>query len=136
MTVQNRTAEVTALMPAIGLGIASSFVEARTKVVTNGFDDPDDIECERAELEVLGGRDLICHRADTSKPNDILPTIKATEQHFGTVDFVVKTKGVQTVEPAEDFPLERWDLTVAINTNSPFQTMRVALLEDGDRTAA
>ncbi|MGD1922604.1 MAG: SDR family NAD(P)-dependent oxidoreductase [Paracoccaceae bacterium] len=136
MTVQNKAAEVTGLMPAIGLGIASSFVEAGTKVVSNGFDDPDDIECQRAELEVLGGRDVICHRADTSKPNDILPTIKATEQRFGSVEFVVKTTDIHTVEPAEDFPLERWDLTVAINTNSPFQTMRVALLEDGDRTAA
>ena len=62
-----------------------------------------------------------------SKPDEILELVATAERQFGGVDVVVNNAGIQTVEPVEDFPPERWDLIVAINMTSAFHTTRAAL---------
>ena len=127
MSMKDKTVVVTGSTSGIGLGIAQGFAEAGANLVLNGFGDADEIERERARLDDLGAGRVIYDGADMSKPDDIVRMIKAAEQTFGSVDVVVNNAGIQTVEPVESFPPERWDLIVAINMNSAFHTTRAAL---------
>ena len=126
MSLKGKTAIITGSTSGIGLGIARGFAEAGVNVVMNGFGNPDEIEKERAALEALGPT-VIYDGADMSKPEQITALVANAEERFGSVDVVVNNAGIQTVEPVESFPPERWDLIVAINMTSAFHTTRAAV---------
>ncbi|MGI9410927.1 MAG: 3-hydroxybutyrate dehydrogenase, partial [Hyphomicrobiaceae bacterium] len=126
MTFSGKTAIVTGSTSGIGLGIARGLAEADFNVVLNGFGDADEIERSRAELDALGAS-VVYDPADMSKPDDISRMITGAEERFGSVDVVINNAGIQTVEPVESFPPERWDLIVAINMSSAFHTTRAAI---------
>ena len=127
MTLKDKTAIVTGSTSGIGLGFAEGFAAAGANVVINGFGDPAEIEAERARLDGLGAGTVVYDGADMSDPDAIEAFVKAAEAKFGGVDIVVNNAGIQTVEPVESFPKDRWDLIVAINMSSAFHTVRAAL---------
>lgn len=127
MNLAGKTVIVTGSTSGIGLGLARGFAEADANVVINGFGDSEAIEQERALLDTLGAGRVVYDGADMSKPDQIVEMVKVAEQHFGSVDVVVNNAGIQTVEPVEDFPPERWDLILEINLSSAFHTTRTAL---------
>ena len=127
MTLKDKTAIVTGSTSGIGLGLAEGFAAAGANVVINGFGDPAEIEAERARLDGLGDGTVVYDGADMSDPDAIEAFVKAAEAKFGGVDIVVNNAGIQTVEPVESFPKDRWDLIVAINMSSAFHTVRAAL---------
>lgn len=127
MDMNGKTVVVTGSTSGIGLGIARGFAAAGANVVVNGFGDAAEIAREVAELEKLGTGAIVYDAADMSKPDQIVALITNAEARFGAVDVVVNNAGIQTVEPVETFPPERWDLIVAINMNSAFHTTRTAL---------
>lgn len=127
MVLKDKTVIVTGSTSGIGLGIARGFAAAGSNVLINGFGDATTIETERAALDALGDGKVIHDDADMSKPDEIVAMVKRAERMFGAVDIVVNNAGIQTVEPVESFPPERWDLIIAINMNSAFHTTRAAL---------
>jgi 3-hydroxybutyrate dehydrogenase len=46
---------------------------------------------------------------------------------FGGVDILINNAGVQHVAPVEEFPLDKWDLIIALNLSSAFHTSRLAI---------
>ncbi|MBW8836281.1 MAG: 3-hydroxybutyrate dehydrogenase, partial [Burkholderia sp.] len=46
---------------------------------------------------------------------------------FGAVDILVNNAGVQHVAPVDEFPVDKWDLIIALNLSSAFHTTRLAL---------
>ena len=127
MTLKDKTAIVTGSTSGIGLGLAEGFAAAGANVVINGFGDPAEIEAERARLDGLGAGTVVYDGADMSDPDAIEAFVKAAEAKFSGVDIVVNNAGIQTVEPVESFPKDRWNLIVAINMSSAFHTVRAAL---------
>ncbi len=127
MDMNEKTVVVTGSTSGIGLGLAEGFAAANANVVVNGFGDPDDIQGQVERLNGLGKGTVIYNPADMSKPEEILDLVAVAESQFGAVDVVVNNAGIQTVEPVEEFPPERWDLIVAINMTSAFHTTRAAL---------
>lgn len=127
MDLTGKTALVTGSTSGIGLGIARGFAAANANVVVNGFGNPDEIAREVADLATLGTGDVLYDPADMSKPKEIAAMVAMAEGRFGAVDILVNNAGIQTVEPVETFPIDRWDLIVAINMNSAFHTVRAAL---------
>ncbi len=126
MAFEGKTAIVTGSTSGIGLGIARGFAEAGFNVVLNGLGDRAEIERTRAELDALGTR-VVYDPADMSKADEITRMVLSAEERFGSVDVIVNNAGIQTVEPVESFPPERWDLIVAINMSSAFHTTRAAV---------
>ena len=127
MDLTNKTVVITGSTSGIGLGIARGFAAAHANVVVNGFGDAAEIGREVAALDELGTGRVVYDPADMSKPDQIVAMIVAAEALFGGVDILVNNAGIQTVEPVETFPPERWDLIIAINMNSAFHTTRAAL---------
>ena len=127
MDLTGKTVVVTGSTSGIGLGIARGFAAAGANVVMNGFGDATEIAQVVAEVAALGAGVVVYDAADMSKPDQIVAMIVNAEARFGSVDVLVNNAGIQTVEPVETFPPERWDLIIAINMNSAFHTTRAAL---------
>jgi 3-hydroxybutyrate dehydrogenase len=125
--LSGKTAVVTGSTSGIGLGLATSLAEQGANVVLNGFGDQDEIERVRSRLDELSPARVVYDGADMSKPEEITAMVARIEERFGSLDIVVNNAGIQTVEPVESFPPERWDLIIAINMSSAFHTTRAAL---------
>jgi 3-hydroxybutyrate dehydrogenase len=62
-------------------------------------------------------------RADMSKGEECRTLVAQA----GACDILVNNAGVQHVAPIESFPVERWDMILAINLSSAFHTTAAAL---------
>ena len=122
-----KVALITGSTSGIGLGIARAMAQAGASVVLNGLGAAEEIERLRAELEATYATRILYSPADMSKPQSIEGMIEMTAQAFGRLDILVNNAGVQHVAPIEQFPVEKWDLILAINLSSAFHTTRLAL---------
>ncbi|MGK9546140.1 SDR family NAD(P)-dependent oxidoreductase, partial [Salmonella enterica subsp. enterica] len=66
-----------------------------------------------------GGKALAIH-ADSADAVAIRNAVNATVDAFGRLDILVNNAGVLAVGPLEDFKLEDFDQTLAINVRSVF----------------
>jgi 3-hydroxybutyrate dehydrogenase len=124
--LEGKVALVTGSTSGIGLGIAAAFAAAGADVVINGFGKAEDIAKAQADLRVHG-RQVVYSPADMSDPRSIEEMMAMALDRFGRLDVLVNNAGIQTVSPIESFPLDRWDLILAINLSSAFHTTRLAL---------
>ncbi|RYD85767.1 MAG: SDR family NAD(P)-dependent oxidoreductase, partial [Sphingomonadales bacterium] len=126
MFLKGKTALITGSTSGIGLAYAKALAGAGADVVINGFGDRQAIEAERLALEAAsGGRALYCGH-DLSKADQI-EAMMIEAANFGGVDILINNAGVQHVAPIEDFPVDKWDLIIALNLTSAFHTSRLAV---------
>lgn len=127
MHLKGKTALITGSTSGIGLGIAKAFAAAGANIVINGFGDADAIEAERAALAVLNGGKAVYDAADLTKPDQIEAMFRRADKDLGGVDILVNNAGMQFVAPVEDFPVEKWDMIIALNLTAAFHTIRHAV---------
>jgi 3-hydroxybutyrate dehydrogenase len=96
-------------------------------VLLNGFGDRVEIERLRARLAAEHGVTVAYDGADMSRADAIELMMKAAVEAHGAVDVVVNNAGIQYVAPLEEFPVDRWNLILAINLSAAFHTTRLAL---------
>ena len=124
-----RVAIVTGSTSGIGLGIARSLAHAGLDVMLNGLGDPTEIEAIRASLAEEAGARVAFHGADMSKPDEIADLVETTRRMLGAVDVVVNNAGIQTVAPIEDFPIDRYNLIIAVDMSSAWHMTRLTMAE-------
>jgi 3-hydroxybutyrate dehydrogenase len=122
--LEGRAAIVTGSTSGIGLGIARALAEAGSAVMLNGFGDKAEIDMQRSALASANDVDVAYSDADMSKPDDIARMIDIATRRFGQVDILVNNAGIQHVSPVETFPVDKWDLILAINLSSAFHLVR------------
>ena len=127
MFLKGKTALITGSTSGIGLGYAKALAGEGANIVINGFGDAAAIEAERAGLEALSGASAIYSAHDLTKPDQIEAMMAEAAKAFGGVDILINNAGMQHVAPIEDFPVEKWDLIIALNLTSAFHTARLAL---------
>lgn len=126
MTLEGRTALVTGATGGIGEAFARAFAEAGCNVVFNGFGEKAAIDKLRGELESTGAKALY-HPADVGKPGDIAAMVDAAQSRFGAIDIVVNNAVTRHFAPVEEFPVDKWDLALAVNLSAAFHTIRLTL---------
>src|SRR3954452_9015046 len=125
--LRGRVAVVTGSTSGIGLGVARAFAQAGAAVVLNGLGNPDEIRQTVSEIKAEFGVKAIYSPADMTKPAAIAGMVETTLDAFGRLDILVNNAGIQHVSPLEMFPVDKWDLILAINLSSAFHTTRLAL---------
>jgi 3-hydroxybutyrate dehydrogenase len=96
-------------------------------IVLNGFGDAAEIETIRQELEAASGAGAVYNPADLTKAEAIEAMMAEAVARFGGIDILVNNAGMQHVAPLDQFPVERWDLIIALNLTAVFHTTRLAL---------
>ena len=127
MSMKGKTALITGSTSGIGLAYAKALAGQGVNVVINGFGDADDIEKERKALETASGAKALYSGHDLTKAEEIEAMMKEAADTFGGVDILVNNAGTQHVAPIEEFPVEKWNLIIALNLNSAFHTTRLAV---------
>ncbi|HEY0112625.1 MAG TPA: 3-hydroxybutyrate dehydrogenase [Allosphingosinicella sp.] len=117
MFLKGKTALVTGSTSGIGLAIARGLAAEGARVTLNGFGDP--AEIERLKEELGAGYSA----ADLTQAD----AIGAMMAEAGEVDILVNNAGMQHVAPIDLFPVEKWELIVALNLSAVFHTTRLAL---------
>lgn len=126
-TLQGKTALVTGSTSGIGLAIAKAYAGAGAHVIINGFGDQAAIDKELAEISALSGAKALYSSADLTDVAAIEAMMAMAEKETGGVDILVNNAGMQFVSPIEDFPVEKWNLILALNLSAAFHTTRLAL---------
>jgi 3-hydroxybutyrate dehydrogenase len=122
-----KVAVVTGSTSGIGLGVARALAKAGAAIVLNGLGKAEEIEKLRTQLESETSAKIIYSPADMSKAQSIAAMIDTTIETFGRLDILVNNAGIQHVAPIAEFPVEKWDLILAINLSSAFHATRFAL---------
>ncbi len=127
MNLEGKTALVTGSTSGIGLAVARALAGEGANIVLNGFGDAQEIEAIRGELEQSSGGRALYSGADLTKPDQIETMFAEAAEAFGAVDILVNNAGTQHVAPVDSFPLEKWDLIIALNLSAAFHCIRHAL---------
>ncbi len=117
MFLEGKRALVTGSTSGIGLGIARALRAEGAELVLNGFGEADAIA---GLCEELGAQHSPADLTDVAQ-------IEAMMAEAGAVDILVNNAGMQHVAPVEDFPVDKWNLIIALNLTAAFHTTRLAV---------
>jgi 3-hydroxybutyrate dehydrogenase len=92
----------------------------------NGFGDPQAIESIRSEIEGTGVQARYSG-ADLTNAEAIEQLMAEARDELGGVDILINNAGMQHVAPIDQFPVEKWNLILALNLTAAFHTVRLAL---------
>lgn len=82
-------------------------------------------------VAATGGR-AIAIKADSADAGQLQAAVDQTAAHFGRLDILVNNAGVLAVAPLEEFSLEDFDRTVAVNVRSVFVATQAAARHMGE----
>ena len=125
--LKGQVAIVTGSTSGIGHALAESLAHQGVSVVLNGLGEAAAIEKIRADLEKATGVEVLYHPADMTKPAEIADMVAFAKSSLGRLDILVNNAGVQFVAPIDEFPIDKWDLIIAINLTSAFHATRAAV---------
>ena len=125
--LQGKTALVTGSTSGIGLGIAKKLASRGADIVLNGFGDPDEIERIRQEIENTNKVKAKYINKDLSKSEEIEALMAELKSTGISVDILVNNAGIQHTASVEEFPVQKWDLIIALNLSAAFHLTRLAL---------
>jgi len=125
--LEGKVSLVTGSTSGIGLGIARALAAAGSSIVLNGFGNPQEIAATQSRLGSEFKVEVDYSPADMSKPEAIRDMVDGILKSSGRLDVVVNNAGIQHVAPIQEFPVEKWQLILAINLSSAFHTTRCAL---------
>ena len=127
MFLKDRCAAITGSTSGIGLAYARALAAEGANIVINGILPADEAEKLRVDLAAEFGVKALFSPADMTKPAEIAGFVAHAEAEFGAVDILINNAGVQHVAPVDEFPIEKWDMIIAINLSSAFHATRAAL---------
>lgn len=127
MLLTGKSAVVTGSTSGIGLGIARALAGAGADVVLNGFGQASIIEESRSGIARECGVRVSFSDANVASAKDIIGMIEAAAEEFGHVDILVNNAGIQYTAPIETFPVDQWDMIIAINLSANFHAICAVL---------
>lgn len=128
-----KTALVTGSTSGIGLAIARKLASKGAKVMLNGMGDAAEIEKLRADMAAEFSVEVAFNGADLTKVEAIESLITDTTQKLGGLDILINNAGIQHVSPIEDFPVDKWNMIIALNLSAAFHTTRLSFKGMKDR---
>ena len=118
MKLKDKIAIVTGATKGIGVAIAQEFCKEGAKVVATGRT----VELGEkviSEIKAEGG-DAIFVQCDVSQKAQVDHLVKATVDHYGTIDIVVNNAGVNHSADFFDITEEDWDWVMGVDLKGAF----------------
>ncbi|MCF6329571.1 MAG: 3-hydroxybutyrate dehydrogenase [Henriciella sp.] len=125
--LQGKTALVTGSTSGIGLAIAEGLARQGANIVLSGLATEDEASVLQSRMTSEYNVKAGFSGANLTDPGAIEEMMNYVSRDFGGVDILVNNAGVQFVSPIEDFPVERWDMIIALNLSAAFHTTRLAI---------
>ncbi len=117
MFLKGKRALVTGSTSGIGLAIAQALAAEGAELVLSGFGDADDIAGLCRDLNATHVP------ADLSRRDGVEELMAGA----GPVDILVNNAGMQHVAPVDEFPVDKWDMIIALNLTAVFDACRLAV---------
>src|SRR5215203_2534093 len=92
------------------------------------------LEEVKAEIEGRGGKALAL-ACDVTEPEEVENVVSETEERFGAIDILLNNSGATWGAPAEEMPLEKFDLVMQVNVQGTFlmsQAVGRRMIERGE----
>jgi hypothetical protein len=131
--LSGKTAVVTGGGRGLGQYMAEALSDAGANVVLCSRK-LEALEEVKAEIEGRGGKALALE-CDVTDPDDVDRVVKETEETFGAIDVLVNNSGATWGAPAEQMPLDKFDLVMQVNVQGTFlmsQAVGRRMIERGE----
>ncbi|HPF22601.1 MAG TPA: 3-hydroxybutyrate dehydrogenase [Hyphomonas sp.] len=125
--LKGKTALVTGSTSGIGKAIALQLASHGCNIVLNGFGDPGEIDALKRGIAADHKVKVGYSSADLTRVPAIENMMAYVDTEFGGTDILVNNAGMQHVSPIEDFPVDKWNLILALNLSASFHTIRLAM---------
>lgn len=109
----------------IGAAIAKHLARAGANVALSYANSAKQAQEVVREIEAGGGRALAL-RANSENADELKDAIETTATAFGGIDILVNNAGVLAIAPLDQFTLEDFDRTLAVNVRSVFIATQAA----------
>lgn len=126
-----RVALVTGASRGIGRAIALALARAGADVAVNYLEREAQAQATAAQIRALG-RKAEAFQADVSRTVEVAGLVEQVEHRFGRIDILVNNAGIAVIGPLEDFKLEDFDRTVAVNVRAVFVAAQEAAKHMGE----
>lgn len=121
--LSDKVAVITGGCKGMGFGIAQAFQfsGARLCILSN------DVDSLKDAAAMLDRGDVIVHRADVAKSDDVEGAIARTVQVFGKIDVLVNSAGVQRYGTVVETSTQTWDEVMNVNLKGVFHASKHAI---------
>lgn len=123
--LENKRALVTGGSRGIGAAIVKRLASEGAHVALTYVSKPDQANEIVKEVQSLGGK-AIAIQADSADASAVVAAVERTVTEFGGIDILINNAGIATMAPLEDYRLEDFDRTLAINVRSVFVATQAA----------
>lgn len=118
-TLNGKVALIQGGSRGIGAAIAQRLAREGAAVAITFVSSPDKAAELVRGIEAAGGRALAI-QADSADAEAVRGAVTQTVEHFGRLDVLVNNAGVLAIAPIEEFSLDDFDRTLAVNVRSVF----------------
>ncbi|NKR46643.1 SDR family NAD(P)-dependent oxidoreductase [Rhodococcus hoagii] len=120
------SALITGASRGIGLGIAERLA-AQGYGLTVTARNASRLDAVAEKLRAAGAPDVVAIAADMADPDAAQVLTGAHQERFGSMRALVLNAGVGTAGPIGEYPMKRFEKTVAVNLTAPFTLLQRAL---------
>ena len=130
-TLHNKVAFVTGGSRGIGAAIVRRLAADGATLVLTYQSSANAAEALVREIEAGGGR-AIAIRSDAGDPAALQQAIAQAADRFGRIDILVNNAGVLHMGPVDEFAVEDFDKSIAVNVRAVFVGVKAALRYMGE----
>jgi NAD(P)-dependent dehydrogenase (short-subunit alcohol dehydrogenase family) len=128
--LDGRITVITGGAGGIGLAAAARFADEGSKVLLVDLDEAP----LRQAVTTLGAERASFVRADVTRPEDVERYVRAAVERYGGIDVFLNNAGVEgAVKPITEYPIEVFDLVIAVNVRGAWLGLRSVIPEMAER---
>lgn len=126
LSLQHKRALVTGGSRGIGAGIVNRLAREGADVALTYVSKPEQANETANAAQALGVKALAI-QADSGDAKAVLAAVERTANELGGIDILVNSAGVLAMAPIDDYRLEDFDRTVAVNLRAVFIATQAAV---------
>ena len=125
-SLANKRALITGGSRGIGAAIVKRLAREGAHVALTYVSKPDQAQATVKAAQALGVKALAI-QADSADPKAVAAAVERAAKELGGLDTLVNSAGIAVIKPLDDFPLEDFERTFAVNVRAVFVATQTAV---------